>query len=112
MRNIELLIQIKEIESVINNKIKTTPPNKTALQFEVASYSKKEGFYPSILKKEKNTLLTFGTMSDFVLEHININDYILIKGDLREVSTSENVFLPLSIRKMDDKRKRLQITSK
>lgn len=111
MRNLELLIQIKEIESIINNEVNLVPPNKTTLQFEVASYSNKEGFNPTTLKKDKNTLLTFGPMSDFVLTHIKEEDYILVKGDLREVSEVENIFLPLSIQKIDSKKKGLKFST-
>lgn len=111
MTNIEMLIQVKGIENIINNEANSKPPNKTLLQFEVASYSRKEGFYPSKLKKEKNTLLAFGNMSDFVLTNIEEEDYILVKGDLREVSEIENIFLPLSIQKIGDKKKGLKITN-
>lgn len=109
MRNIELLIQVKGIESIINNEVNSKPPNKTLLDFEVASYTKKEGLIPSKLKKDKNTLLVFGNMSDFALKHIQKEDYILVKGDLREVSDVENIFLPLSIQKIGDKKKGTKI---
>lgn len=110
MTNIELLIQVKEIEVIINNEVNSKPPNKTLLKFEVASYPKKEGFSLSKLKKDKNTLLAFGNMSDFAIEHIKEDDYILVKGDLREVSEEENIFLPLSIQKIGDKKKWMKIS--
>lgn len=111
MTNIELLIQVKGIEGIINNEINSKPPIKTAVAFEIVSYQKKEDFCLSELKKDKNTLLTFGKMSDFVLTHINIKDYILVKGDLREVSEEENVFLPLSIQKIGDKKKWVKVSN-
>lgn len=109
MTNIEMIIQIKSIENIINNNSESELPNKTALEFEVSSYSKKAGFYPEKLKKEKNTLLTFGKMSDFAVTYIEENDYILVKGDLREVSENQNIFLPLVIQKITEKNKKIKI---
>lgn len=109
MTNIEMIIQIKNITNIINKDSKTDLPNKTALDFEVSSYSRKDGFYPEKLNKEKNTLLTFGKMSDFAAAYISENDYVLVKGDLREVSEKENVFLPLVIQKISEKNKKFKI---
>lgn len=104
MKSIELIIQVKKIESIIDTKeIETTHCNKTVLDFDISSYSNTKGINPSSLRKESNKLIAYGNISDFVSKYINEDDYLLVKGDLREISSNENILLPLTINKVGHK---------
>lgn len=103
MRNIELVVQVKKIdnhENIINNDAK----DKTVIDFDVCSYTKKIEEYKNMFINKNNKLLLFANMSDFAKEYISEEDYVLIKGDLRNVSEEENIFLPTFLKILDKKK--------
>lgn len=103
MRNIELIVQVKKIENqenIINSDIK----NKTVIDFDVCSYTDKTEEYKNIFTNKNNKLLLFTNMSDFAKKNITEEDYILVKGDLRNVSEDENIFLPTSVKILNKKK--------
>lgn len=103
MRNVELVVQVKHIETqenIINSDVK----NKTIIDFDVCSYADKFRGHKNIFANKNNKLLLFTNMSDFAKKNITEEDYILVKGDLINISEEENIFLPTSIKLLNKKK--------
>ena len=103
MRNIELVVQVKKIENQ-ENLADRDIKNKTVIDFDVCSYTDTAKEYKNIFNNKNNKLLLFTNMSDFAKKNITEEDYILVKGDLRNVSEYENIFLPISLKILNKKK--------
>lgn len=102
MRNVELVIQVKKIHNLQSQNISEVK-EKTVIDFDVCSYTDKTEIYRNMFNNKNNKLLLFTNMSVFAQEHIDEDDYILTKGDLRNVSEEENIFLPTYIKILNKK---------
>lgn len=106
MINLEMIVQVKKIENtIINEEIETKKYNGTILSFDISSYVSKDAFNRELLRKDKNLLLACGDVSDFVSMYINEDDYLLVNGNLKEVSSDTNLLIPKSIEKVGAKKR-------
>lgn len=106
MINLEMIVQVKKIENtIINEEIETKKYNGTILSFDISSYVSKDAFNRELLRKDKNLLLACGDVSDFVSTYINEDDYLLVNGNLKEVSSDTNLLIPKSIEKVGAKKR-------
>lgn len=113
MNNLELVIQTKHIISEVKGDgTNIDKPHKAVIDFDVASYSLSDSIDASALRKPNNKLLAFGKMAEFTLDNLNEDDYILVKGDIEEISEEENILVPKSIKILGGKKKNLQFVSK
>lgn len=106
MVNLEMIVQVKKIEDTITeDEIETKKYNGTILSFDISSYVSKDAFNRELLSKDKNLLLACGNIADFVSKYINEDDYLLVNGNLKEVSSDTNLLIPKSIEKVGAKKR-------
>lgn len=103
MRNVELVVQVKKIQNIDSHSTSAVK-DKTVIDFDVCSYTDKTATYKNIFTNKNNKLLLFTNMSVFAKEHIDEEDYVLAKGDLRSASEEENIFLPTYIKILNKKK--------